>query len=344
MFTNAAAGVYSKIMQVNIAADMVYTLRFEHGEMIRENTGRTVKEHLEHFSKTVASDYREGVLTTCLDFLEKSRPGDSVSYGYKGDSNNEEDAGWFVTTIRAMEYEGDKVLLIFVTNNTDKVKHRDMMEEKRRSDAMNDFIVNVLSSAVEFRSLETGDHVNRVIDLTRVILKEYVSRNPDCHLTDEDIHRISSAAALHDVGKIAIPDHILLKNGKLTDEEYAEMKKHTIYGCQMLERFENKNDIFYRYCYDICRYHHERYDGRGYPEGLVGDAIPLWAQIVSVVDVYDALISTRTYKPAYSPEVALRMINTGECGTFSPKVLECLNATVSPILGINIQEALCTEQ
>ena len=335
MFITASMGVYDRILQVNISDDRVYDIAFVNGEMLRVDTGLGVKEHLDRFEETITPEYRENVIFTCRSFIAKSVPGDAVSYGYKTLETEASESGWFVTTLRAMESSsGDKQLMIFITDNTDKVKHRDMLEEKRRSDLMNNFIVNVLSSAVEFRSLETGDHVNRVIDLTRVMLKEYVVRNPGCNITEEDIHKISSAAALHDVGKIAIPDSILLKKGKLTPEEFAEMKNHTVYGCKILERFENKSDIFYQYCYDICRYHHERWDGRGYPEGLKGDAIPLWAQIVSIIDVYDALLAARSYKPAYSPKEALRMINDGECGTFSPKVLECFNATVGTFIGM----------
>ena len=132
-----------------------------------------------------------------------------------------------------------------------------------------------------------------------------------------------NASALHDIGKIAIPDNILLKPGKLTDEEYTEMKKHTIYGCQMLEHFKQDENEFYRYCYDICRYHHERDDGRGYPDGLQGDEIPVWAQVVSIVDVYDALVNKRVYKEAFDVEEAINMIKEGKCGVFSPKLLKC---------------------
>ena len=335
MFISASMGVYDRILQVNITDDKVHDIAFSDGEMLRVDTCLNVKQHLDNFELTIAPEYREAVISTCRSFVAKSNPGDAISYGYKTVETEASESGWFVTTMRAMvSGSGDRLLMVFITDNTDKVKQRDMLEEKNRSDSMNNFIVNVLSSAVEFRSLETGDHVNRVIDLTRVMLNEYVVRNPECHLTEEDIHKISSASALHDVGKIAISDSILLKKGKLTPEEYEEMKKHTIYGCSILERFENKKDSFYTYCYDICRYHHERYDGRGYPDGLKGDEIPLWAQIVSVIDVYDALISVRTYKPAYTPAQAVKMINEGECGTFSPKVLECFNSTVGTFLGL----------
>jgi putative two-component system response regulator len=146
---------------------------------------------------------------------------------------------------------------------------------------------------------------------------------PKYGITNEQASLIVSASALHDIGKIAIPDSILLKPGRLTPEEFEEMKKHTIYGCEILEKFKQEENEFYRYCYDICRYHHERYDGGGYPDKLKGDEIPIWAQIVSIVDVFDALVSKRVYKAPYAVEEAERMIMRGECGVFSPEILDC---------------------
>jgi len=136
------------------------------------------------------------------------------------------------------------------------------------------------------------------------------------------------ASVLHDIGKVAMPDSILLKPGKLTEDEFNEMKTHSEKGAKFLEDMEDKWDSNYRTIgRDICRHHHERYDGKGYPDGLSGDDIPVSAQIVSVVDVYDALTHDRCYKSAMSSEEAFRMICNGECGTFSPKLLEALNET-----------------
>ncbi len=209
---------------------------------------------------------------------------------------------------------------------------QELMESKKKIEQSNDFLVNALSSVVEFRSLESGEHVQRVKKLTKIMLKHMKVLYREYKLTNEKIDLIVNASALHDIGKIAIPDSILMKNGRLTDEEYEEMKKHTIYGCQMLENFKQEENEFYRYCYDICRYHHERYDGRGYPDKLVGEAIPIWAQVVSVVDVYDALVSKRVYKDSMPIEEAFRMINAGECGIFSPKILKCLEHAKEDII------------
>ncbi len=208
----------------------------------------------------------------------------------------------------------------------------ELFESKKKLEQSNDFLINALSSVVEFRSLESGEHIQRVKKLTKIMLKYWKALYPEDNFSDDQIELIVNASALHDIGKIAIPDNILMKPGKLTDEEYAEMKKHTIYGCQMLENFKQEENEFYKYCYDICRYHHERYDGRGYPDGLKGDEIPIWAQVVSIVDVYDALVSKRVYKASFSIEEAISMIHEGKCGIFSPKLLHCFDAAKDEII------------
>lgn len=196
-------------------------------------------------------------------------------------------------------------------------------EEKLRNN--NEFLVNALSSVVEFRSMESGEHIRRVKFFTRIMLKYVLKYFPEYQLTEEDAEMIIRASALHDLGKIAIPDAILLKPGKLTPEEFEIMKQHSVYGSELLEKFKQEDNQFYRYCYEICRHHHERYDGTGYPDQLKGEEIPISAQIVSLVDVYDALVSKRVYKEAYTNELAVEMIKNGECGQFSPKILECFD-------------------
>ncbi len=206
-----------------------------------------------------------------------------------------------------------------------EIRTQELIESKRKIEQSNIFLTNALSSVVEFRSQESGEHIQRVKNLTRIMLRHWRALFGENQFTDEQIELIVNASALHDVGKIAIPDSILLKPGRLTEEEYEEMKKHTVYGCQMLEHFKQEENEFYQYCYDICRYHHERYDGRGYPDKLTGDNIPVWAQVVSIVDVYDALVNKRVYKASFTIEETYRMIHRGECGTFSPKLLECFD-------------------
>lgn len=194
-------------------------------------------------------------------------------------------------------------------------------EKIRESNAK---IIDILGTVVEYRNLESGEHIKRVKGFTKILAEELMKEYPEYGLTEEKVELIASASALHDIGKIAIPDSILLKPGKLTADEYEYMKSHASRGAEILQQIEGVWDGEYgTICYEICRYHHERYDGRGYPDGLKGDEIPISAQIVSIADVYDALVSERVYKGAYSLEQAFHMIVSGECGIFSPKLLEC---------------------
>lgn len=192
--------------------------------------------------------------------------------------------------------------------------------------SINDRIIDVMSNVVEFRNLESGDHVKRVKTFTYILAKYVAQEYPEYHLDKYAINMITSASALHDVGKIVIPDAILLKPGKLTDEEFNVMKSHTVKGCEVIDMLADIQQGEYgKVSYEICRYHHERYDGRGYPDGLKGEEIPISAQIVSVADVYDALVHVRCYKAAFTTEEAYRMITNGECGAFSPKLMHCLS-------------------
>ncbi len=185
-------------------------------------------------------------------------------------------------------------------------------------------IIDILGTVVESRNLESGEHVMRVKGYTEILAREMMKEYPEYGLTEKRIEVIVSASALHDIGKIAIPDNILLKPGKLTQDEYEYMKSHTTRGCEILSNIKDVWDEEYeKASYEICRHHHERYDGRGYPDKLKGDEIPVSAQLVSVADVYDALVNERVYKSAYSKEQAFSMIINGECGIFSPKLLEC---------------------
>ncbi len=205
-------------------------------------------------------------------------------------------------------------------------QERTIRAQERKIRENNEFMIDALSSVVEFRSLETGEHIRRIKYFTRIMLKYLMKYFPKYGLTQAKADEIVRASALHDIGKIGIPDAILLKPGKLTQEEFEIMKGHTTIGCEILEKFRKDQwDEFYQYCYDICRHHHERWDGKGYPDHLIGDAIPISAQIVAIADVYDALVSKRVYKDAYSNHSAYDMIMDGECGQFSPDVLECFS-------------------
>lgn len=188
----------------------------------------------------------------------------------------------------------------------------------------NQEIIEVLGTVVEYRNLESGEHIQRVKGYTRILAECFMREYPEYKFTQESIDMIVSASALHDIGKIAIPDSILQKPGRLTKDEYEYMKSHTTRGSEILDAIKSGWDKEAKQIsHEIIRHHHERYDGKGYPDGLEGDNIPLSAQFVSVADVYDALVNERCYKDAYSVEEAYHMIIRGECGVFSPRLLEC---------------------
>ena len=198
----------------------------------------------------------------------------------------------------------------------------DQIYEKEKNNRM---MTGILSQIVEFRNGESRLHVLHINILTQLLLEKLMRKSENYDLSWSQQHMIATASALHDIGKIGIDEKILNKPGKLTKEEFEAMKQHTIIGARMLDRLEMYHDEeMMKYAYEICRWHHERYDGKGYPDGLKGEEIPISAQVVSLADVYDALVSDRVYKKAYSHEKAMEMILNGECGMFNPLLLECL--------------------
>lgn len=201
-----------------------------------------------------------------------------------------------------------------------------------RRENNNKILISILSHIVEFRNGESGSHVIHINKLTDMLLKELVGITDRYDITGDDIELIATASALHDIGKIGIDDAILNKPGRLTDEEFEVMKTHAVIGARMLDDLDAyKGEKLLKTAWQICRWHHERYDGNGYPDGLKGDDIPISAQVVSVADVYDALTSDRVYKRAFSHEKAMQMILDGECGQFNPVLLQCL---------VNIQDRI----
>lgn len=210
-------------------------------------------------------------------------------------------------------YSKQRKLITLITNQA---------KEKEKNSHM---MIDILSRIMEFRNGESGLHVIHMNLITGMLLEELIQKTDKYNLSWNDRSLITTAASLHDIGKIAISDDIINKPGKLTAEEFEEMKKHTVYGEKMLkELHEYKNEKIVKIAAQICRWHHERYDGKGYPDGLKGDDIPIGAQVVALADVYDALISKRVYKAPYSHDTAVAMIIGGECGVFNPILIECL--------------------
>lgn len=216
-----------------------------------------------------------------------------------------------------------------VYNIIDLYRHKNDLERLVETQAVklqasNEAMIDALSSVIEYRNLESGQHIRRIRLFTKILLERVVQANPHCIWDPKTIQIISSAASMHDIGKIAIPDSILNKPGPLSKEEFEVMKTHSQKGSELIKSIVWIDDKEYlQYAYEICRSHHERWDGRGYPDGLTGEEIPLSALVVGVADVYDALTSPRVYKPAYTHEKATDMILHGECGAFPDWLLNC---------------------
>ena len=198
----------------------------------------------------------------------------------------------------------------------------DQVYEKEEN---NDIMLRILSNVLGSRNSESSEHILHIRTATKMMLRQLLKTTDAYHLTETDIAIITTASSLHDIGKIRIPEEILNKPGRLTDEEFKIMKTHSEIGASMIwdMHFLQDHPLVHT-AWEICRWHHERWDGKGYPDGLKGEEIPISAQVVSLADVYDALVSERVYKKAFSHEKALEMIQNGECGTFNPLLLQCM--------------------
>lgn len=205
-------------------------------------------------------------------------------------------------------------------------------------------VIDILGSVVEYRNLNNASHTKRVKEITRILAEATREAYPEYELTPEKVQVITLASTLHDIGKITIPDTILLKPTKKTEEEIELEKSHTTKGCEIIKSIQGAWDQEYaETCMDICRYHHERYDGNGYPDGLVGDNIPLSAQIVALADLYDTLVSENINKKAYSKEQAYQMITSGECGVFNPKLMSAFRNAKDKIEALVARETPAEE-
>ena len=225
-------------------------------------------------------------------------------------------------------------------------KHRELsnalVDEVIRENESSAAMVSILSHIVETRNGESGAHVQNIRHITGLLLNELMKKTNQYPLSKEEMLQIITASSLHDIGKMSVPEEILNKPGKLTDEEFQIIKGHAMAGANMVEPLlhqENASPLI-RMTYEICRWHHERYDGRGYPDGLKGDEIPIAAQVVSVADVYDALTSERVYKPPFSHEEAVTMILNSECGEFNPLLMDCLRDVSDTLKTINDEHSL----
>lgn len=205
-------------------------------------------------------------------------------------------------------------------------------EQIYEKEANSNLLIDILSQVVEFRNSENREHIIHIRTITELLLHRLIQKTDQYQLSETDIAMIMTASALHDIGKINIPENILNKPGKLTSEEFKIMKTHTTIGSDMIRQMTTKPEKpLLHVAWQVCRWHHERWDGHGYPDGLIGEKIPISAQVVGMADVYAALTSKRCYKDAYDHETAMEMIFSGECGAFNPLLLECLSEIASEL-------------
>lgn len=224
--------------------------------------------------------------------------------------------GWF-------QYKMELEVVVRKQNESIRKQNGILVQQAKKLKHLNEILIDSLSNIVEFRNLESKQHIKRIREFTLCLGKSMMKLYPECGLTPEQLDQIGWASSLHDIGKIAIPDNIILKPGKLTDDEFELIESHTTKGAEIILHSVRLNDkTIFDYAYDIARHHHEKYDGKGYPDGLKGDEISIAAQLVSLADVYDALVSKRVYKAAYEPDKAYQMIKGGHSGAFSPQLLK----------------------
>lgn len=223
---------------------------------------------------------------------------------------------------KIVERRIDNIIKLFLRQRQFK---REIRQQINRTDATSRMMSIIFSYIVGYRNHESGPHVLHVEQITEILLEKLVEKDHSYFFTEYDKKNIVAASGMHDIGKLGIDEKILNKPGKLTEAEFEEVKQHTLIGARMLQSMElYRDEPLVKYAYNICRWHHERYDGKGYPDGLIGDEIPIEAQIVSLADVYDALVSKRVYKDEYTHVEALNLILNGECGKFNPLLIECL--------------------
>lgn len=224
--------------------------------------------------------------------------------------------GWF-------KYKMQLELMVKKQNINMQKQNSVLRQQTKKLNHVNEILIDSLSNIVEFRNMESKQHIKRIREYSLCLGKSVMKLYPEYELTPEKLVQIGWASSLHDIGKIAIPDSIILKPAKLTKDEFELIKSHTTKGAEIIQHRVRLNDrAIFDYAYDIARHHHEKYDGNGYPDGLKGDEISIAAQIVSLVDVYDALTSKRVYKIAYESDKAYQMILNGHSGVFSPKLLK----------------------
>lgn len=343
VFSYAVAHSYEAVLEYDVATNTLYELTIGDNGLYRApRYAATMDESLCFARKYIHPEDAERFVQEISARTIYARDlSHSVTFEFRRRAEEDGEYRWCAYSMRAFQQNNRRVYILFVKDiHADKMRNLRqqkrlqiaVMEAERRASEKNDQLftyygktIELMSSVVEYRSLESGVHVRRIKQYTEDLLRAATRFFPEQELDDGKISSITEASALHDVGKIGVPDNILLKPARLTHEEFEVMKRHTIIGADIAREIPcvTEKEDEYLYGYYIARYHHERYDGKGYPDGLKGEDIPFCAQIVAIADVFDALTTERVYKEAYTPDRAYEMILGGECGVFSARLLDC---------------------
>ena len=323
---------FSEIYLIDTEKDLIW-------RVVRTENGYKSDEKRRSFSGRIRTQTERGVIApesarAYLEWTEKdflSRKTAKGNWEMEGRLKLPGSVGyrWYSETISAIKDRPNTFLQIRrdITEVRNIRQQEFELQEELYLANYNQSMLDVMADFVEFRNVESGMHINHVRTLTRILLEDIAKRSPQYELGPRKIAMYCRAATTHDIGKITIPDSILNKDGKLTPDEFRILQTHTTNGAKIIDNLNMPGEEELKaLCRDVALHHHERWDGGGYPEHLQGDAISIGAQAIGLVDAYDALVSERCYKEAYSPEKAIEMILSGECGGFNPRLLESLKA------------------
>ena len=326
---------YEQIYEIDLDKDTICRVERDEESFVRDpqafSFSQTVREMIT--TEAVHPDsvpVYENILKS--GFLEKRTMASNYDTDVRLKKNGALDYTWYSMTIAKIA--GNRYLMFLHDASEIQAIRQKSAEyaEMGRFSTYSRRILESVASLIEFRSLETGTHIERVESITRILLESVAELCPEYEIDKRYIDLYTEGAILHDIGKIIVPDNVLNKAGKLTDDEMNLLRRHTVFGAQIIDRLTVKGQEELQAVYkDVALHHHERYDGKGYPDGLVGDKIAIGVQVVSLADVYDALVSPRVYKAGIDHNKAVQMILNGETGVFNPKLLQCFRLNVARI-------------
>jgi len=327
--------IYESIYEIDLDKDTIYPVERDEESFVKGAEGQSFSAFVknliatERIEKTYVPLF-ENIMK--VGFLEKKTMAGTFDSDIRLKRAGALEYTWYSMIIRNIA--GNRYLM-FLRDTSEiqaiRLKNSEYAETNRFS-TYSRRILEAVASLIEFRSLETGTHIQKVESITRILLESVAELCPEYEITKHDIDLYGEGAILHDIGKIIVPDTVLNKTEKLTDEEMNLLRRHTVYGAKIIDRLTMPGQEELQAIYkDVALHHHERFDGHGYPDGLVGDEISIGVQVVSLADVYDALVSPRVYKTGIDHAQAVSMILNGETGAFNPKLLQCFRLCVPKI-------------